>query len=295
MLLDRFSVGMGIPQRYTFVFYRGVDMSRCRLCEDPSTLIDSHLIPKSAYKASKSFVSGERRELVSVKMSNGSAAYSDAQVTMKLLCKSCEDLFSKNGEKILGRKWATASGFPLLDELRSLEPLAKGPKFVVYDAAAVDRATLNALFYFAISIFWRASVWRWGRDQDRYVGALGVKYEARFRDFLLGRGSLENVYMIISVNDSDNLNGLIAFPCVNKSAGVRVHVFDVLGIKFTIFVGGHIPSEIMKPFLASGSRVVVISSRLEESNDFLELARALQTKVTARGRLLKETIGTGSA
>ena len=270
-------------------------MSACRLCKEPSNLIDSHLMPKSAYKASKSFVLGRRPELVTVRISSGSAAYSDGQVTMKLLCKNCEDLFSKNGEKILGKNWATASGFPLLDEMKSSKPLAIGPKFSVYDTAAIDAATLNALFYFAISIFWRASVWDWGREQDRYVGALGAKYEKSFRDFLLGRDKLENVYMIISVNDSGNLNGLFSFPAVNKAAGVRFHIFDILGIKFTIFVGGHIHEDILKPFVSSGSNTLLISSPLEESQDFLALAKSLKTKVTARGRLLKETMTDGNS
>lgn len=265
-------------------------MSRCRLCKTESNLIDSHLIPKSAYKASKSFVLGSRRELVTVKTSSGSAAYSDVQVTLKLLCKSCEDLFSKNGEKVLGRNWATVSSFPLLEALKISKPLAIGPEFSVYDTTAIDPDTLSSLFYFAISIFWRASVWDWGKEQDRYVGSLGVKYEKKFRDFLLGREALENVYMIISVNDSGSMNGLITFPVMNKTAGAKFHIFDVLGIKFTIFVGGHIHEDILKPFVSSGSNILLITSSLEESRDFLELAKMLQTKVSARGRLLRETL-----
>jgi hypothetical protein len=265
-------------------------MRSCRLCKAESSLIDSHLIPKSAYKASKSFVQGARSELVSVNTSSGSAAFSDVQVTMKLLCKSCEDLFSKRGEKVLGTNWATASRFPLLETLKASKPLAIGSEFSVYPISAILPSTLDSLFYFAISIFWRASVWDWGRHQDRYVGALGAKYEKEFREFLLGCEPLRNVYMIISVNDSDNLNGLISFPVMNKTAGGKVHIFDVLGIKFTIFVGGHIHEDIMRPFVSAGSNVILITSSLEQSRDFLELAKILQAKVTARGRLLKETV-----
>jgi len=265
-------------------------MSKCRLCEEPSILIDSHLIPKSAYKASKSFVLGGRPELVTVKTAEGSAAYSDVQVTKKLLCSKCEDLFSKNGEKIIGRLWATASSFPLLDVLSSAEPLAVGPEFSVYDTSIIDKKSLDALFYFAASIFWRANVWDWGRERDHYVGALGARYEEAFRRFLLGGEFLENVYIIISVNTSGNMNGLLTFPAANKMQGGKFHVFDILGIKFTAFVGGHIHPDILKPFVASGSNVILISAPLEESRDFSELAKALQTKVTARGRLLKESL-----
>ena len=263
-------------------------MSKCRLCKEPSTLIESHLIPRSAYKASKSFVSGGRAELVTVKTVEGSAAYSDVQVTKKLLCSKCEDLFSKKGEKIIGNYWATSSRFPLLDILNSSEPLAIGPEFSVYDTSLIDKKILDALCYFAASIFWRASVWDWGRERDQYVGALGPKYEEIFRGFLLGGEPLENVYMIISVNNSGNLNGLFSFPAANKVPGGKFHVFDVLGIKFTAFVGGYIHKDILKPFVSSGSNVILISAPLENSRDFLELAKALQTKVTARGRLLKD-------
>jgi len=185
--------------------------------------------------------------------------------------------------------WATASCFPLLDILNSIGPIAVGPDFSVYDTSAIDQETLDALFYFAVSVFWRASVWDWGKARDRYVGALGVKYEESFRSYLVGGTRLENVYMIISVNNSDNLNGLISFPVANKAQGAKVHVFDILGIKFTVFVGGHVHEDIMRPFVSAGSNVLLISAPLEESRDFLELAKMLQTKVTARGRLLKET------
>lgn len=269
-------------------------MGTCRLCNAESILIDSHLIPKSAYKASKSFVQGSRPELVKVITSSGTAAYSDVQVTMKLLCKSCEDLFSRSGEKVLGRNWATASSFPLLEVLKATKPLAIGPEFSVYPTTAIGKSTLDSLFYFAISIFWRASVWNWGKNKDRYVGALGVKYEKNFRDFLLGREQLRNVYMIISVNTSGSLNGMITFPVMNKTAGAKFHIFDVLGIKFTIFVGGHIHKDILNPFVSSGSDTILITSSHEESRDFLELANMLQTKVSARGRLLRETMGNSS-
>ncbi|MDF3239912.1 hypothetical protein [Pseudomonas veronii] len=266
-------------------------MKVCALCKKEAELIDSHLIPKSAYKKSRSFIDGKNVGLVKIVTGEGSAFYSDEQVTKKLLCSECEDRFSKKGERPVSMQWATPAGFPMREYLQSLGALAVGPKFSVFNPASIDPEVLKSLFYFAISVFWRANVWDWGRSSAQYPGSLGQKYEASFRNFLLGESVLKNVYLLITVNSTDFLSGLIAFPVSNKIPRATVHIFDVLGLKFTAVVGGHIPDDITMPFVAAGSNVLVLTAPLEESQDFLELAKVVQTKVTARGRLSKEDNG----
>lgn len=269
-------------------------MAQCALCKKESVLIKSHLIPKSAYKHVRGPSKSGASDVVRVSTAEGVAHYSDGQVTMPLLCNLCEDLFSKNGERVVGTLWATDHGFPLRDILMRNGPLAEGERFSVFDCDSIDLGIKSALFYFAISIFWRANVWDWQRKKDAYVGALGARYEEAFRLFLLGQKELGDAWLLVTVNSSDLMNGLISFPVSSRNGMGRVHLFDVLGLKFMLTVGRHISPEIKKPFALANSNILLLSAPLEESPDFIQLAKVAQAKVEARGRLLMEEQELGS-
>ncbi len=258
-------------------------MGICALCRNDAPLIRSHLMPRSAYKAARS--SGE---LVRIDTAGKSAFFSDEQVVMNLLCAHCEDLFSKNGEKIIGNYWSTDSGFRLRDLIVGQGALASGARFSVYDSLSIDSTVRNALLYFAISIYWRASVWDWGRVGNRYFGALGPKYEEIFRQYLLGVQELQNSYLLVTVNTTDHLNGLLAFPSFGKVKMATLHKFEMLGLRFALIVGGSIPDELKRPFVGQGSNLVLISSPLDQAPDFIELSTFISCKVIPRGRLSKE-------
>ncbi|WP_140395975.1 hypothetical protein [Pseudomonas sp. SCPG-7] len=262
-------------------------MAVCALCKKESKLIRSHLIPKAAYKAAR-VPTGGGGGLVKVLTNEGSAFYSDEQVVADLLCSSCEDLFSKKGEKVVGELWGRELSFPLLEALSAFGPIAVGQRFDVFSPDALSKRERDALFYFAVSVFWRANVWPWERKKDRYVGALGPRYELSFREFLLTGKDLDNCYLLLTVNSSDALRGLIAFPVQNKINRATVHIFDVLGLKFSMVVGGHVPPEIKKPFVELKSNLLVLTSPLEQAPDFLELVKYVQRNVRPRGRLLSE-------
>ncbi len=51
--------------------------------------------------------------------------------------------------------------FPLLDTLRASTPTRPNTEFVGYDLAAAPSIDREQLGYFALSVFWRASVHIW--------------------------------------------------------------------------------------------------------------------------------------
>lgn len=263
-------------------------MGICALCRNDARLIRSHLMPRSAYKAARGRGADVPQGLVRIDTAGKSAFFSDGQVVMDLLCAKCEDLFSKNGEKIIGKYWSTEFGFRLRDLLEEQGALAIGPRFSVYDIFSLDSTLRNAIFYFAVSIFWRASVWDWGRAGDRYAGALGPKYEEMFREFLLGNAELQNVYLLVTVNATDYLSGLIAFPSFGKIKTARLHKFEVLGLRFALVVGGCVPDDLKRPFVGQCSNMLLISSPLEQAPDFIDLSKFISSKVIPRGRLSKQ-------
>jgi len=263
-------------------------MAICKLCMKDSELRDSHLIPKAAYKNARQD-KNDRLALISIR--EGSAHYSDGQIKSYLLCVSCELLFSRKGEDVVGRSWARRDGFRLLDTLRGLKARWGGQRFLVYSPVDLDPALLDGLYYFAVSVFWRANVWNHGQKTDPYVGCLGERYEKKFRKFLLGQALLNNVKLIVSVNTTSDLNSIISLPSVRRLGGAKVHVFDVLGIRFSLIVGRELPDELTKPFQIFRSEILIISAALDTVPDFIETLKSVHEKVVARGNLLRDEGG----
>lgn len=276
---------------------RGSNMQYCRLCQSEAKLINSHLIPKAAYKFVRNPPAEGGDPPVKIDTREGSANYNEKQVTNFLLCTTCEDLFSKNGEKTLGKLWATHAEFPLLDSLTQDALIVTGERFSIYDPLKIDKKIRDALFYFAVSIFWRAHVWSWGKQTDSYRKALGVKYELSFRQFLLGRAGLPDVKLILILNDSYTLNGLISMPYAGKAGSCHVHNFDLLGMKFSLIVGRHPPAVLKAAFAQFNSEIIFLSSDFEYSLDFLQIAKTVQMTVTPKGRLalMEPDFGVGVA
>lgn len=260
-------------------------MQQCRLCQKEAKLINSHLIPKAAYKFVRDAPSKGGKGPVKIDTREGAANYNEKQVTSYLLCRSCEDRFSKKGERVVGTLWATHSGFPLLKKLSMHALIVAGSRFAIYDPLKVDKMIREALLYFAISVFWRAHVWDWGKQTDSYKKALGTHYESTFRKFLLGEGGLPNAKLFLIVNGSETLNGLISMPYAGKVDGCHIHNFDLLGIKFSLVVGKRLPAKLAAAFAQFSSDVVFVSADFESSPDFLQMAKTVQTTVTPRGRL----------
>jgi hypothetical protein len=91
--------------------------------------------------------------------------------------------------------------FPLLEILNSIPTSLRTPKWKAYSAAntpTVDRAKIA---YFALSIFWRASIHRWQQESGEKVSIeLGKKYNEEIRRYLLGETSLpRNGSLLVAV------------------------------------------------------------------------------------------------
>lgn len=188
----------------------------------------------------------------------------------------------------MGELWATKSGFPLLDALNSKALVSHGEQFSTYDSRLLDERLVAAVFYFAISIFWRAQVWDWGWERDGYARALGNVYEQEFRGFLLGLRDLQNVLLLVEVNTDLNTSSVVTFPTSGRSGKDRHHDFILLGMKFTMYVGKSISGLVRAPFEMHESQTMFISADLTKSPAFWSLAKTVQSQVVPKGKLARK-------
>jgi len=256
----------------------------CGLCRDQSELIDSHLLPKSAYKQIRGEIAG-RQSPVILNQSSGTACSSDAQVTQFLLCKSCEDLFSKHGERQIGLLWSTKSGFALRESLNKLEPIASKRHVTAYNANEIEH--LDSLLYFAISIFWRAHMWDW-KGNHSYGRALGAKYSEMFRSFLLKKGDITDTYLIVSVNSNDRYDSLMSLPTTRKEFGGVLHTFHVPGLRFELLIGKSIHRALDELFKIQG-RVLINRFEFEKTPMFAQLSIFANYEADIKGKLAIQT------
>lgn len=258
----------------------------CGLCkEEKGKLIDSHFMPAAAYPHVRGTAETGNGPPVLINLRRKTAIQTDKQVKRPLLCSACEDLFSKNGEKRMGQLWATTSGFPLLVLLNSEAAISKGERFDMYDSRLLDAGVVNSIFYFAVSIFWRAQVWDWGYEEDAYKRALGAHHESEFRSFLLGKQSLDDVLLFVNVNSDPDTSAVMSFPISGWSGADQLHTFSLLGMKFTMYVGRSISSVTRAPFDTHQTQIMFVSADLKKSAAFQTLAGRVQSEVEARGKL----------
>lgn len=260
----------------------------CALCKkDVDELINSHLLPAAAYAHVRGIKGAGNESPVKINLGVKKAGPTDKQVRQYLLCADCEDLFSRNGEKHLGRLWATRDSFPLLDILNKSAKYSDGKRFVSYDGSKIDCRIVSSIFYFAVSVFWRAHVWEWGRDGDGYKRALGDHYSEAFRKFLLTGEALEDVYVLLELNTDGKTRGMLGFPSCCKIDGEWIHTFIMLGLRFSMYVGKSVSATTRAPFIHLNTKLIFISSDLSVGSYFHKLAARVQADENFRQKIRK--------
>jgi hypothetical protein len=168
----------------------------------------------------------------------------------RLLCKSCEHRFNKNGERyvlsLLEPQGIVDGSFPLLDRLR--DATASGtPAFSVYSGASIGIDT-EQFAYFALSILWRAAVHRWQlpdgslREQIDLAG-----YEEPIRKYLLSEAHFpDHVAIILTVCADSESRGTFYPPTLRHERPFHAYGFLTQGVHFDISIGQKVPAEVRR-------------------------------------------------
>src|SRR5205814_927327 len=184
-----------------------------------------------------------------------------------LLCWDCEQRFSRNGEEYVMTIAQTKGKMPLLEMLDQIsKPTASVNGIKAYDAAITPHIDRDKLTYFALSVFWRASVITWRGPHGRDVRIeLGPQYNEEVRRYLLGLTGLPSLaYLKVSVC-TDQLHPHLFFaPCPALKSHKHVYTFMACGIDFVFGIGKAVPVELRRLSMLTGAKWITSSDCLSD-------------------------------
>jgi hypothetical protein len=202
-------------------------LGTCKLCTLKKNLQDSHLMPRSLYKMARgSGTKGNQDPHVLTAKGRKSSSH---QIKDYVLCRDCEQRFSKNGEDYVMRLVTKRNGqFPLLDMLNAIPTPLRMPRWTAYSAVqtpGIDRAKIA---YFALSVFWRASVHTWEQEGgEKTCIDLGKKYNEEIRRYLLDETPIpKNANLLVAVCTDDESQKTFFVP--EENVKVRDRSFGVM-------------------------------------------------------------------
>ena len=238
---------------------------QCKLClQDVPKLENSHFLPAAIYK----ILRDERKKNPNPwSLTRKSAVQTSRQITARLLCRECEQRFSKNGEAWVLRNCLRKDGsFPLGSILDSRLPDVSfnGTPTRVYYASNIPEINISALAYFAASIFWRGSIHTWNNDGSIPV-SLGP-FQEEFRQYLMGlQGFPEHGSLWVVVREGKEIERLTYAPIGERKGNVHVYKFPMPGLAFLLTVGKNIPTKRRAKCFVHGLRSpIVVTTRIDE-------------------------------
>lgn len=154
--------------------------------------------------------------------------------------------------------------FPLRDLIARHSPIARDKATLLYLAAAIPDVNVQALAYFAASMFWRASIYPW-RSDGRVPIDLGTSAEL-FRLFLLGQAEFPpTTSLLIAVRMVSPISLMTSEPMGEQRGPIYVARFPMPGIGFSIGIGDDLPQEYKwNCFVRGHGNPIMLTSRLEE-------------------------------
>lgn len=207
----------------------------CKLCLLEKDLRRSHLMPAGVYR---------RDSPDSITVTAKKSYKSSEQITAHVFCDECEDRFDKNGENYVVRLISSKTAFPLLESLKTRPYLKLGNDFRGYADTDSREINRDAIAYFALSIFWRASVHRWKWRDGKTTGInLGPKYNADARLYLLGQAAFPKYMTLFVVLCSDQVSQQCSFMpnCTGRHDGCWTYSFGARGLVTIMTVGKAMP------------------------------------------------------
>jgi len=241
-----------------------VMMGKCKLClRDAVSLQDSHYLPKGIFKILRDDGWDNPNPW---KLTKKMAVQTSKQQTAYLLCKECEQLLNKKGEAWVLKHCLRKNGeFRLASILAARKPdlSSNDTPTKVYYASNISEINISALAYFAASIFWRGSIYRWKDDGSIPVN-LGP-FREKFREYLMDLKPFpRDCCLLLAVREGDEFNRLTASPVSKRKDNYHVHTFPMPGLGFALAVGKNIPANHREKCFVHGSGNPIIVTQIIE-------------------------------
>lgn len=232
----------------------------CKLCLQEKDLRDSHFMPAAIFA---------QLRMPALKNPNPVLITPDVSLTTSrqikdyVLCGDCEQRFSSLGESWVLANMARAEGFLLQDSLSKAGPMDANQDFAMFSGATIPGVQMDALVYFAMSVFWRAAAHQW-RNVTGVMDAIDIGlYREQIRLFLLGGNFPANAVILVSVWPNREVPLMAYTPRRGDAPGYEAFNFLIPGIEFRLLLGDRIPLQLRATCSQqSASRCIFSSSTL---------------------------------
>jgi hypothetical protein len=229
--------------------------NKCKLCGKRRRLVRSHLMPAALYAMSREVGARVPNPIMVTRLTSVSTS---RQIWARLLCTECEHRFNVGGEHYVLTLVHEGTHFPLLERLNVAVPLEETNTLAVYSGPAVG-IDVEKVAYFALSVFWRASVHRWRTPHGGAVWNNLGQYEEPIRQYLHGEAGFPADVVVAVVPCTDNgSQGSFYTPYMIRGHEVPEFGMLVRGVHFRLFVGADLPHSIRNACCFSSPRQVIL-------------------------------------
>jgi len=262
----------------------------CALCLGEAPLRRSHLIPKALFRMCRSDTAVNPNPVVT----GGKQPHlTSCQPVRSLLCATCEQGLSSGGETyVVGGCYRPDASFPIRATLRSSIPHAAVGGDPFYYGTRVRDLNVEALRFFAASVFWRASVTPWSVPGGGPLRNTLGTYEESFRRFLLQQSPFPaSARLLAWVSSEDDPPRMVSFPRVQRRAGHHCHDFYIPGLHFILVVGGVLPAEIRSAYKVRSDELPIFVTNTRSAGLFQQISKELRRTPDKYQRLVAKARG----
>lgn len=240
-------------------------MEQCKLClRYVARLEKSHFIPAGVYRILRD--EGEKNPNPWL-LTRSQSVQTSWQMRAPLLCFDCEQRLCKQGETwVLAHCLRKDGSFPLASTLASKSPDLSSAETTtnIYYASKIPQINVDAITYFAASIFWRGSIHSWNEDGTAPV-RLGP-FQEHFRQYLMGlRPFAKDSSLWVAVRQGKEVDRLTYAPFGERQGSIHVYKFPMPGLAFMLAVSKNIPSNLRDRCFVHGHGNPIIVTELIEN------------------------------
>jgi hypothetical protein len=183
-------------------------------------------------------------------LTGGSPKQGTHQVRDYVFCQDCERRLNENGERWVSTIIPQDYGapFPLLESLTKASPVTSEPGRVRVAAHGVKDVEVEKLLYYAASIFWRGSVYKWSAIEGFEIPELHLgKHENGLKLYLRGEQPFpSDLCLTVMLWPFKRVPPGLIFPDEYPNAKWQRYWFYVSGLGFVLDVGHDVPEDVQR-------------------------------------------------
>lgn len=233
-----------------------LEQKPCALCGEEHDLQDSHLLPKHFYR----YMEKMKKEGTKLQLKNnkGFLLNLTRQITQYLLGVNCEQRFSKRGEA-----YFSTLIFPNPGEVPAIYNHLKGLKHSNLYGSEVPSLDAEQLYYFALSIVWRAAQPGW----PSYTSiSLPEKDLSDIKKYLLSDGESEypsGYCLELSISPVPSKVWTASFPQRTSEGNI---FFNFASVEFHVVKNPHVFDVYSSP--RQGGVPIIYKKNIKRSQNF---------------------------